>query len=710
MTTPRISLPTFAALLVCALGAGTVDALNIETHRTVNVIAANTAAFDGYLRDHSGFVLGRNEPFQGQTVLSWIEEGGEREDDGLGIGTRVVNHWHDPLRAWAEAGLKAAGNSSVIWMQRRENFWSWAQARGFFYDALTAPRAAPRRAAWADTFRAIGQMMHLVVDASVPEHVRDDIHPKELICRTFGTSCLGNYEYWVSDEQARNPLFNAQYLSSPIGFDRSILGRPTNDVRAPVPVARIIDSDLYTGADPNVTWSPTGALVPIGIAEFTSANFFSQDTIDNSRPFPSVARLEPSRLPAPKTGRTRAYFKKGAGDGHPVDPVAAECITYELASLEGVLEEVSRKCQDQNVWKAAAGILLPRAVGYARGTLDYFFRGRIEIAPPARFPYAIAQFLPGNTGAFTTLRFKVRNATPGETMTCPAGQTCDPPKLTAIVHYRLPLSGSLIDNPLGPLGESQFAISVTQPVPLVANFAELAFDFRASPIPTNAADLFLTVVYRGPLGLEKDAVVVGGKRLFAPDPIDRANVSDYDCFANTIWGLIDPATGQPLPAFQRGVDERRDVTGDHVADLLGPFRERGVLLKTFHPASPQTASEGNFDQAVDIFDFGRFSRFMILQDQDFYGLAAHRRGVDEFSTGLSVSPPDESTFVGGIVNGLFELLPGRVFHVATLSGVMRGLSTYRIFLVMNNPTLACRQQINTAQPPVSQALDFVPTN
>src|SRR6266849_915134 len=39
---------------------------------------------------------------------------------------------------------------------------------------------------------------------------------------------------------------------------------------------------------------------------------------------------------------------------------------------------------DENVWNATAKEMLPRAVGYARGALDYFFRGQLEIRAPDR--------------------------------------------------------------------------------------------------------------------------------------------------------------------------------------------------------------------------------------------------------------------------------------------------------------------------------------
>lgn len=58
--------------------------------------------------------------------------------------------------------------------------------------ALTAPTPAERERGFADTFRALGQVVHLIVDAPVPEHVRNDPHPLESACRLVGLRCYGN--------------------------------------------------------------------------------------------------------------------------------------------------------------------------------------------------------------------------------------------------------------------------------------------------------------------------------------------------------------------------------------------------------------------------------------------------------------------------------------------------------------------------------------
>ena len=150
-------------------------ALNTDTHRLINRRASQTGVyFEEYLRDALGFSGGLTTVLQGTSILEWLEEGGVREDDRL----RFLRHFHDPLKPWAGAGLNLGidrYDSSVRWMQEPNQgdldtggFSSWRDARRLYYQALVESNARYRQVLWADLFRALGQIMHLVVDASVP--------------------------------------------------------------------------------------------------------------------------------------------------------------------------------------------------------------------------------------------------------------------------------------------------------------------------------------------------------------------------------------------------------------------------------------------------------------------------------------------------------------------------------------------------------------
>ena len=375
--------------LLASLVVSRAAALNEPTHKLVNEQAAGQSGLDQIIKDQLGFPQGIAERFRERTVSEWIGEGGELEDEILSDAlVRFFRHFHDPLYQadgsgrgpWNQAGLDfgVKHESSIRWMQRTDQDWSWKEARRRYAAALKASDKDTRERASAALFRTLGQSMHLVVDASVPLHVRNDPHP--------GGFFYGNYENWIrqrhdgfKDDATEDPEeeqnFINTFLSNPFAFDTSILQQPTNDSQTPVPVARLIDTDTYQGTDPNVTLGTS-----IGIAEFANANFISEDTGDGQYPFPDVNALQPSEHQAPKSPRIRAYYKKGPGDGLPVDPVLAECVLDDMAVAEGLSVSRIGTCTDENVWAQIAQVMLPRAVGYARGVLDYFFRGRLELA------------------------------------------------------------------------------------------------------------------------------------------------------------------------------------------------------------------------------------------------------------------------------------------------------------------------------------------
>ncbi|OGK96538.1 MAG: hypothetical protein A3I14_08970 [Candidatus Rokubacteria bacterium RIFCSPLOWO2_02_FULL_73_56] len=383
---------TSAACLTTPLAA-----FEVETHRLINEQAGQTEELASVLIEDLKLARGIDTVLDGLSAVRWLGVGGIREDDGSLVAlvrgtTRYLRHFHDPLEPWDNAGLRLVRlvrqDSSIRWMQRDTQEgeapgtgnWAWQDARRYYRDALVgdAPggsTATAREQALARTFRALGQIMHLVVDASVPEHTRNDVHGLP--------APYDSYEGWALRTHATVAAegdFIARYLSSPFTFDPGILRQPTGDARAPVPIARLIDTRLYANwGDPNDTLSTA-----IGIAEFANANFFSEDTgyarfLHPNYPYPDRGRLRPSQQPAPKTGRVRAYFRKGVLDGLDVDPVLAECVLEEAADGLGVLEPHTIACTDEKVWEQTALAMLPRAVGYARALLDYFFRGRLDV-------------------------------------------------------------------------------------------------------------------------------------------------------------------------------------------------------------------------------------------------------------------------------------------------------------------------------------------
>lgn len=145
--------------------------------------------------------------------------------------------------------------------------------------------------------------------------------------------------------------------------------------------ARLIDTDRYLGGNPAVT---AGAL--IGLAEYTNANFFSEDRIFTENdadalkrfPYPNRTSVTEQDFDVNVRGATvkRRYFVKTA-DG---------ATGYRLATV-GLLRDYHQRFDldwtrfrespalDEGVYRDYAARLMPRAVAYSSALLDYFFRG-----------------------------------------------------------------------------------------------------------------------------------------------------------------------------------------------------------------------------------------------------------------------------------------------------------------------------------------------
>jgi hypothetical protein len=123
------------------------------------------------------------------------------------------------------------------------------------------------------------------------------------------------YEAWVRNNHGSLNL-------SPTTYDSSILNETSNPL-APIPIAKIFDTDKYTGVNPSTSLS-------WGIAEYVNSNFASDDTIftenfDSTHkhyfPYPNKSStdlqsyIDGNKLPETVTGEdnipdTTFYIKK----------------------------------------------------------------------------------------------------------------------------------------------------------------------------------------------------------------------------------------------------------------------------------------------------------------------------------------------------------------------------------------------------------------
>ncbi|MDH5203939.1 MAG: hypothetical protein OEW69_11890, partial [Nitrospirota bacterium] len=297
-----------------------------------------------------------------------------------------------------------------------------------------------------------------------------------------------------------------------IQIDQYIFSQAVYSTLAQVPISTLWDQDKYSGANPDITVGNS-----IGLAEYANANFFSEDTIFTNFSYPSWSSVvEYDEIIDPVTGKVRTYLKK-VGDGEIINHLVAGKLFYKY--LPSSLKRLGLKL-DERVYYDYASLLIPRAVGYSAGLLNYFFRGNIEISAPDSYVYSITD------GAitphqFTYVRAKIKNTTPNETMQSGILQAIAQYKKR--IDYQPDLS---TDPPTAESREPDFSYSVSAPINLTTDDItalnssagkDFTFDFTGSYIPAGITDLYLQVVFKGTLGNETDiAVAVGMKDLMEP--------------------------------------------------------------------------------------------------------------------------------------------------------------------------------------------------
>lgn len=367
-------------LILIVLFAANAFALEKNTHKALNEAIVGSSGLSTYLTNQLGFPKGISEPFNNVKAVDWITAGGSAEDEPL--FTRSLNHFHDPLKSWEQAGFLGSFSSSLIWAQDQGAFGSqfggdfpWKKAREVYYLALTSSDPGAKELYYASMFRALGQVMHLVQDASVPAHVRNDSHARGDL-----------YEFWV-DADIKKILLNV----TPIAIDPSIFNEAGPSTLAPIPISALWDQEKYQGYNPEVTQSPQ-----IGLAEIVNANFLSAGTIFSGYPHPAV-------------GNTTVSQKEVISEDGKVDKVWSYkgYLVENLATASYMKNWYQANPQltfllDFTVYADYANKLIPLAMGYSRALLDYFFRGELGVSQ------AIPLF---TDNVLTELTVKVRNYT-----------------------------------------------------------------------------------------------------------------------------------------------------------------------------------------------------------------------------------------------------------------------------------------------------------
>ena len=385
-----------------------------ETHRRLAEKASDVSSIATHLRNNLGFTLATSTIINKKPILWWIREGAFLEDSP---SCRATNHFHNPLKYWGESGLSdiplwlniecSSWNpwySNVTWgtgflapdgapITRPNQWMGWGDARDYFYWALTSVSNQERESYFAKTFQALGQVLHLNQDVSVPAHVRNDFKSHYV---SYGTSHMPNgafnqFEIYVK----KNPQLIANTEARPPVF----LNQKVTD---------FWDTDQYTGDNPSASLS-------LGLAEFVNANYFSDWTIPNNSPNPEHIFPQPkvdssnSRICedfAPDSADVRRYISRKEcpplSEARAADHFAAVSLINDESSITDDSIGKMWLHLDDNVNHTYAQEILPRAVGYSAGLLEYFFRGQMQVT-------SLPLFLKNN---LSYIKLKIKNLTP----------------------------------------------------------------------------------------------------------------------------------------------------------------------------------------------------------------------------------------------------------------------------------------------------------
>ncbi len=479
--------------------------------------------------------------------------------------------------------------------------------------------------------------MHLIEDAAQPDHVRNDAHPEDSLFKKNPLNGSRYFETWAKEEDdlinsfATNPI----YPNVPLNISHDGLA----------PITQLFDTDLYDGLN-------ASAGINQGIAEYTNANFFSDDTVfaaerysTNHRhyfPFPRkestdlasfIAGTKPTETIIDDDGNTATgVWISKTSDGEAIGHfVRASYLSDKIYALfgEGTLF-YSTFYRDEECHKDYASLLIPRAVGYSAGLLDYFFRGSIEITIPDIGIYAQS----GDASAgFTRITLLAKNITPGtEEMT--GGS------IELVVRYKLAQDDPFQSNPVPTdteftyvtVPESNNANSIPRGSATVLTFGT----GQSTIIPLWATDVYLQVVFRGRLGNEDGAVAVGFKDISEPTPVDLFNNMDKICL-NGGWYN----TGSPEAINQ--VDPNHDGIPDW--DIY-THNINNAYLKISNINDPINASPSNYTFYTPLITFGTLYRAYVLSDYEY------TFNYSNYMTGVTTTSEDTWTHAnGGIITG-----------------------------------------------------------
>ena len=214
------------------------------------------------------------------------------------------------------------------------------------------------------------------------------------------------------------------------------------------------------------------------------------------------------------------------------------------------------------------------------------------------------------------------------------------------------------------------------------------------------------MVYKGRLGLEDEAVMVGGKDLFEPHPVDSINVSDWECLQGTPYHVGDLTA---YPPYNPPTQTQRDVNHDHIPDLFGAAFIPRHYLKTFDLAqATPIPSDANFDLRLVGEGPAQYGRLILLQDQSSFGAVVFAPDIVFIPTGLVQTNTFGTATLPGIYNDVVLGPNGALVRRVSAPAMYRGLAFQNAFFLATPGTFPCIPQTQPLPPDLTRIEGAVP--
>jgi len=338
------------------------------------------------------------------SLVGWLMRGAIREDDlgqilGVNVGDdphddpygnifRVFNHFYDPVLDrplttiagvlgqkapdWGMGSANAFTQPNTPDSSRRNHFTVF-DAREAIYRALTgrdsqgnviAATEADRNKYWATTFRALGDVVHLVQDMGQPQHARNDAHS--------GVPGFGHKSIFEEYIEMRATSADSY----------------TIDGTKVTPLQLTYDGyPLPTFTKYSDFWSTRNGVSGRGLADYSNRGFFSAGTNLGSNVYASPSNDPASHVKESAAGLLpnqplqKINFLKGDVYDYNLNPGTANIRMTTESLFDYFLFTKKTYSFNRFNYNDMADLLIPRAVGYSAGLINYFFRGKIDVVP-----------------------------------------------------------------------------------------------------------------------------------------------------------------------------------------------------------------------------------------------------------------------------------------------------------------------------------------